>query len=85
MEQSNMEQIYLSRRNLLTLISKLNRKAKGEPTVCTLLKQDTKHPIYPQTMKQIMVTALEDDEYYKDREPGPINPIDEAAIDSLKV
>lgn len=80
-----MQQIYLSRRNLLTLLSKLNRKAKGEPTACTLLKQDNKHPVYPQTMKQILVTALEDEEYYTDREAGPVNPIDEAAIASLKV
>lgn len=79
-----MEQVYLSRRNLLTLLSKLNRKAKGEPTACTLLKQDNKHPVYPQTMSKIMITALEDEEYYKDREPGPVNPIDEAAIASLK-
>ncbi len=70
-----MQQLYLSRRNLLTLLSKLDRKKAGEPTVCTLVKRDTMHPKYPST-DMIYITALEDAEYYTDREPGKVNPAD---------
>lgn len=65
-----MDQIYLSRRNLLTLLAKLDRKAAGDYSSCTIVKNDDLHPVYPQTMNSCMVTALEDAEYYTDREPG---------------
>jgi len=71
------ERVYLTRRNLLSLLSKLDRQAAGEPTVCTIVKHDNVHPKYPQTMQEIWVTAVEDDQYYIDREPGPIHPADE--------
>lgn len=71
-----MERVYLSRRNLLALLSKLDRKAQGEETACTLIKYDSIHPIYPQTMDCCMVTAIEDDEYYTDRGPGKIFAVD---------
>lgn len=70
-----MQKLYLTRRNLLTLLSKLDRKAAGEETRCTLVKQDTSHPKYPCT-DVISVTALEDAEYYTDRAPGRVNPVD---------
>lgn len=66
-----MERIYLSRRNLVALLSKLDRVKMGEFSTCTLIKKDDSHPKYPQTMSKIAVTALEDDEYYADRLPGP--------------
>ena len=79
-----VEQIYLSRRNLLTLLSKLDRKAAGEETQCTLIKRDNMHPKYPQTMEAIIVTALEDDEYYGNRPAGAIHPADEAVLQEKK-
>ena len=69
--------VYLSRRNLLTLLSKLDRKAAGEDTACTLVKRDNVHPTYPQTMEQIRVVAVDDDEYYIDRHAGLVYPADE--------
>jgi len=72
-----MNQIYLSRRNLLTLLSKLDRQAAGEATVCTLVKSDNAHPKYPQTMDHIYVTAVEDTDYYIDRSAGDVHPSDE--------
>ena len=78
-----MEQIYLTRRNLLTLLSKLDRKKKGDYSKCTIIKCDYLHKTYPQTMKEIRVTALEDEEYYTDREPGPIHKVDEEIIVKL--
>jgi hypothetical protein len=71
-----MEQLYLSRRNLLVLLSKLDRKAKGEETACTLIKNDTEHPTYPCSSITI-VTAIEDKDYYTDRTPGPVHSSDE--------
>ncbi len=64
--------VYLSRRNLLTLLSKLDRKVAGQQTECTLIKRDNAHPIFPQTMKAIEVVAVEDEEYYTERAPGPV-------------
>lgn len=68
--------VYLSRRNLLTLLSKLDRKAAGEETACTLIKTDNTHEKYPQSMSRIEVTAIEDDEYYASRLPGEVHPSD---------
>lgn len=71
-----METVYLSRRNLNTLLSKLDRKLAGETTVCTLIKSDNTHPKYPQTMDEIAIVAIEDAEYYTERIPGMIHPAD---------
>lgn len=70
-----MEKVYLSRRNLLTLLSKLDRVKAGEESFCTIIKNDTLHKKYPQTLDQIMITAIDDDEYY-DREAGEVHPAD---------
>lgn len=73
-----MNQIYLTRRNLLTLLSKLDRvKNCDDESACTIIKNDNVHPKYPQTMKSIRVTALEDEDYYTFREAGGVHPSDE--------
>lgn len=72
-----MPKVYLSRRNLLTLLSKLDRKRAGDETYCTIIKNDNVHPVYPQTMKSIEVTAVEDEDYYIDRRAGPMHPLDD--------
>lgn len=69
--------VYLSRRNLLVLLSKLDRKAAGEDTRCTIEKCDNVHPIYPQTMKTIDIIAVEDADYYITRQPGQVHFKDE--------
>lgn len=66
------QKVYLSRRNLLTLLSKLDRQASGDITECTIIKCDTAHEKYPQTMKELHVVAVEDEEYYTTRSPGPV-------------
>ncbi len=64
-------QVYLSRRNLLTLLNKLDANVKVPGTSkCTLIKSDNEHPKYPQSHPEIYVTAVEDAEYYTNREPG---------------
>lgn len=74
--------VYLSRRNLLTLLSKLDRAAAGEETACAIIKSDNAHEKYPQSMASIMVCAVEDVEYYgtSSRSAGDIHPSDESAL-----
>lgn len=71
-----MKQVYLTRRNLLTLLSKLDRTKAGDPSECTIIKRDTAHPKYP-CSDVIAVTALEDAEYYTDREAGAVHSKDD--------
>lgn len=71
-----MEQVFLSRRNLTTLLSKLDRKKAGEHTECGIIKRDRTHSVYPQTMSEIIVRAVEDEEYYTDRKPGVVHEKD---------
>lgn len=52
--------VYLTRRNLRALISKLDRKRRGEKTACTIVKNDNLHDKYPQTMKTLSVVGVED-------------------------
>jgi hypothetical protein len=71
--------LYLTRRNLQTLLNKLDRNRqhpdKPELSACTLVKMDTLHPKYPCT-EPVVVIALEDEDYYTDREPGQVHPED---------
>ena len=76
-----MEKVYLSRRNLETLLSKLDRKKEGDDTKCTIIKKDDEHPEYPQTIDEIKVKALENEEYYTNRDPGIIHEKDRERID----
>lgn len=72
-----MQRLYLSRRNLLTLLSKLDRNQKmSGSSQCTLVKRDTTHPMFP-CSDVVEVTAVEDAEYYTDRKPGEVHPEDE--------
>lgn len=60
-----MNKVYLSRRNLETLLRKLDDPSSRK----TIEKNDTVHPVYP-TTEQTLVVAVEDEEYYTDRQPG---------------
>ena len=79
-----MQHVYLSRRNLLTLLSKLDRNLElAEASECTIIKQDTVHPMYPCT-DVIYVTAVEDADYYVtgDRLAGRVHPADDPRFKS---
>ena len=83
MQNENTEQVemvFLSRRNLLTLLSKLDRKKAGEQTYCQIIKKDNKHPKYAQSPACVIVTAVEDDEYYADRDAGEVLPQDDPGV-----
>lgn len=70
--------VYLSKRNLLTLLSKLERKEKGDSTQCTLIKHKNPNPKFQQTAQVTMVIAVPDEEYYPalERAPGEVHPLD---------
>lgn len=72
-----LPKVYLSRRNLLTLLSKLDRVKEGEISACTLIKSDNTHTKYPQSFPDIAVVAIEDEDYYVNRTPGRVLSVDE--------
>ena len=74
--------IYLSRRNLEALLSKLNRSFNGEETQCTIIKVQQPSSAYRQTMREILVVAVDDKEYYalQARPAGEMCPLDEASL-----
>ena len=82
-----MNRIYLSRRNLEILLSKLNRQLNGEITACTIIKLKNKEdpPQYQQTMNEIAVTAVENDMLYTNRNPGAMLAVDEPVLVKTKI
>jgi hypothetical protein len=71
-----MQRLYLSRRNLQSLLNKLDRCRRDGKGVsfCTIVKYDTTHSKYPASAIT-MVTAVEDEDYY-DRPAGAVLPED---------
>lgn len=74
-----MNVLYLTRRNLLTLLSKLDRQDRGEQTTCAIRKVDCIHPKYPCSAPTLVV-AVEDNDYYYERDPGPVDPSDQPRL-----
>lgn len=57
-----MHKVYLTRRNIQSLLNKLDRVKTGDFSNVTLIKCDNIHPKYPQTMVECRVTGVEKDE-----------------------
>lgn len=72
--------IYLSKRNLLTLLSKLERLEAGEDTKCAIIKNRNVLDPYCNTVDQVAVIAIPDEKFYVNRNPGPMHPKDEEKI-----
>ena len=72
--------IYLSKRNLLTLLSKLERLEQGDQTACAIVKYANPTDPYCNTMDEVMVIAIPDNEFYTNRAPGAMHPADEVNI-----
>ena len=72
--------IYLSRRNLLALLSKLDRQATGDATACAIIKYSNPTDPYCNTIDQVTVIAVPDEEFYTTRQPGAMHPADEARL-----
>jgi hypothetical protein len=75
--------VYLSKRNLLALLSKLERDSNGDETACTIIKYQQPGPEYRQTMATIAVIAVQDEEYYgaQNRAAGEMHPSDEVKLE----
>lgn len=71
--KENPVTVLLSRKNLMTLLLKLDRRRNGERTHCTLIKQDLNNVNIP-----VVITAEEDAEVYKNRSPGRMVTQEEA-------
>ena len=59
--------VYLSRRNLLALLAKLDANIQNQGTsACSILKFQPQNPnvAFRQTMEDIMVVAVEDEAFY---------------------
>jgi hypothetical protein len=72
--------IYLSRRNLLTLLSKLDRQEAGDETACAIIKYSNSTDPYCNTIDQVTVIAVADEEFYTTRQPGAMHSSDEARL-----
>ncbi|RJG03911.1 hypothetical protein [Noviherbaspirillum sedimenti] len=59
-----MDKLYLSKRNIATLLQKLDSVRDGEASACTIIKNDTAHPVYAQTLRRIAVMAIEAQDRY---------------------
>ena len=79
------ERIYLSKRNLLTLLSKLERFEQGDETRCAIVKHSNPFDPYCNTMDEIMVVAVPDEKFYINRTPGEMHPLDEAKINASSI
>jgi hypothetical protein len=77
-----VQQVYLTRRNLLTLLAKLDQAA-GDEQECSIIKTDRVHPEYP-CSAVIRVTAVEDAMYYTDRKPGRMSNRVETALAEME-
>ena len=74
-----MKALYLSKRNLLTLLSKLERLENGEQTACSLVKYRNPVGKYIQSDEAVLIMAVPDNEYYADqqRPAGVVHPSDD--------
>lgn len=70
------EKIYLSERNLRTLLLKVERFKAGGETACTLIKHANHLDPYCQSMDTIAVIAIPDELYYTKRDAGEVHPLD---------
>lgn len=59
-----MEKLYLSGRDLANLMAKLDSVRAGEVSTCTIIKNDTGHPVYPPTLRRIAVVATEEQDRF---------------------
>ena len=73
-----MKSLYLSKRNLLTLLSKIERFENGQETACSLIKYRNDKGQYVQTDDAVLVIAVPDSLYYssQERAPGEVHPLD---------
>lgn len=70
------DRIYLSKRNLLTLLSKLERFEQGQETKCAIIKYSNPMDPYSNTVDDVMIIAIPDEKFYTNRTAGPVHELD---------
>jgi hypothetical protein len=79
-----MQTLYLSKRNLLTLLNKLERAEQGEDTKCAIIKYRNENDPFVNTVKAITVVAVPDEKLYTKREAGIMHPADDPLLRTIK-
>ena len=79
-----METLYLSKRNLLSLLSKLERKEQGEETACAIIKYRNPNDAVVNSIDEITVIAVPDEVMYNTRQAGPVHPKDDPLLKHIK-
>lgn len=87
-----MNRVFLSRRNLQTLLNKLDRRKLGEETAATIIKyrsaddpEEYRHTVAEFAAiaveqidgDELIIQAVEDEDFYQNRRAGPMLPIDD--------
>lgn len=72
-----MNHVYLSRRNLLSLLNKMDRTLNGDTSNCTIIKYKNDGDPCQQTMDTLIVTGVEDDVFYANRPAGIMHEKDD--------
>ena len=75
-------EIRLSRRNLETLLSKLNRQREGDVTACAIVKCLNKDNV-DECPLFVLIRAVENSEDYRIRSPGAVHKADVANLDKI--
>lgn len=72
------KKIYLSKRNLQVLLSKVERFEAGQETNCAIIKYNNHLDPYNMTINEdcVMIVAVPDKQYYVNREAGVMHPLD---------
>jgi hypothetical protein len=71
--------LYLSKRNLLTLLSKVERFEAGDETKCAIIKYRNVLDPYNMSIggeEAVTVIAIPDEKYYTQRAAGEVHPKD---------
>lgn len=72
------QRVFLSRRNLEVLLSKLNRVKAGDSSSCTIIKHKNEIDApYMTTLVSVEIVAVEDEVYYRNRPAGMMLAVDE--------
>ncbi len=69
--------VYLSKRNLLTLLSKLERFEQGQETQCAIKKYSNPLDPYCNSMDEVTIIAIPDEKFYTTRTFGEVHPDDD--------
>lgn len=59
-----MEKLYLSKRDITTLLGKLDSVRDGQTSSCTIIKSEAAHPVFPQTLRRMSVMSAETEDRY---------------------